>query len=182
MRGGMGLVFGAARHERLRTLVIESGGLPAGVVRGVAACELPSLEHLDLWLGTSGHGGDAELGDLGPFLAGTRLPGLRCLALRNSEIQDEIASALAAAPVVARLEILDLSMGTLGDQGAAALLEGQPLTHLSKLDLHHHFLSEPMAERIRRALEPSGVSVDLDGVQEPWDDDEDNGRFTAVAE
>ncbi|MFJ6949793.1 leucine-rich repeat domain-containing protein, partial [Streptomyces wuyuanensis] len=75
-----------------------------------------------------------------------------------------------------------LSMGTLGDQGAAALLEGQPLTHLRKLDLHHHFVSEPMAERIRGSLEPSGVSVDLDDEQEPWDDDEDNGRFTAVAE
>ncbi|MEU6708905.1 STM4015 family protein [Streptomyces wuyuanensis] len=182
VRGGTGLGFGATRHERLRTLVIESGGLPAGVVRGVAACELPSLENLDLWLGTSGYGGDAELADLEPFLAGTRLPQLRYLALRNSEIQDEIAAALAAAPVVARLEVLDLSMGTLGDQGAAALLEGQPLTHLRKLDLHHHFVSGPMAERIRGSLEPSGVSVDLDDEQEPWDDDEDNGRFTAVAE
>ncbi|MEV1053006.1 STM4015 family protein [Streptomyces sp. NPDC049887] len=182
VRGGMGLVFGAARHRHLRTLVIESGGLPVEVVRGVAACELPSLENLDLWLGTSGYGGDAELSDLQPFLAGTRLPELRCLALRNSEIQDEIAAALAAAPVVARLEVLDLSMGTLGDQGAAALLEGQPLTHLRKLDLHHHFVSGPMAERIRNSLEPSGVSVDLGDVQEPWDDDEDGGRFTAVAE
>ncbi|MEV0964554.1 MULTISPECIES: STM4015 family protein [unclassified Streptomyces] len=182
VRGGMGLAFGAARHDRLRSLVIESGGLPAEVVRGVAACELPSLERLDLWLGTSGYGGDAELADLEPFLAGTRLPGLRRLALRNSEIQDEIAAALAAAPVVARLEVLDLSMGTLGDQGAAALLEGQPLTHLKRLDLHHHFIDAPMAERIRRALEPSGVTVDLDDVQEPWDDDGDGGRFTAVAE
>ncbi|AWI32090.1 STM4015 family protein [Streptomyces tirandamycinicus] len=182
VRGGMGLAFGAARHDRLRTLVIESGGLPAEVVRGVAACELPSLESLDLWLGTSGYGGDAELTDLGPFLAGTRLPGLRRLALRNSEIQDEIAAALAAAPVVARLDVLDLSMGTLGDQGAAALLEGQPLTHLKELDLHHHFIDAPMAERIRRALEPSGVTVNLDDVQESWDDDGDDGRFTAVAE
>ncbi|GFH38131.1 STM4015 family protein [Streptomyces pacificus] len=182
VRGGMGLAFGAARHDRLRSLVIESGGLPAEVVRGVAACELPSLERLDLWLGTSGYGGDAELADLGPFLAGTRLPRLRRLALRNSEIQDEIAAALAAAPVVARLEVLDLSMGTLGDQGAAALLDGQPLTHLRELDLHHHFIDAQLAGRIRRALEPSGVTVDLDDVQEPWDDDMDSGRFTAVAE
>ena len=34
------------------------------------------------------------------------------------------------APVVARLETLDLSMGMLTDVGAAALLAGQPLTHL----------------------------------------------------
>ncbi|MFE7773642.1 STM4015 family protein [Streptomyces sp. NPDC057445] len=182
VRGGSGLVFDAVRHEKLRTLRVETGGLPVQVVRGVAASELPSLEHLDLWLGVSEYGGDAELTDLEPFLAGGRLPRLRHLALRNSEIQDEIASAVAGAPVVARLETLDLSMGTLGDEGAAALLDGQPLTHLKSLDLHHHFISEPMRERIRRALEPAGVTVDLDDVQEPWDDDEESGRFTAVAE
>ncbi|GAA4600549.1 hypothetical protein GCM10023195_00170 [Actinoallomurus liliacearum] len=37
---------------------------------------------------------------------------------------------MASAPVVARLEVLDLSMGTLSDDGATALLSGQPLTHL----------------------------------------------------
>lgn len=182
VRGGQDLVFDAVRHESLRTLRVETGGLPVQVVRGIAASELPALEHLDLWLGTSWYGADAEIADLEPFLAGTRLPRLRRLALRNSEIQDEIAAALAAAPVVERLHTLDLSMGTLGDRGAAALLEGQPLTHLKKLDLHHHFISEAMAERIRRSLEPAGVAVDLDDEQKPWDDDEDGGRFTAVAE
>lgn len=182
VRGGQGLALTALRHGRLRKLTVETGGLPAEVVRGVAASELPALEHLDLWLGVSEYGGDAEVTDLEPFLAGTRLPRLTHLALHNSEIQDEIAAALAGAPVVARLESLDLSMGTLGDEGAAALLGGQPLTHLKKLDLHHHFVSEPMRERIRQALEPAGVTVDLDDVQEPWGDDADSGRFTAVAE
>jgi hypothetical protein len=63
------------------------------------------------------------------------MPRLRHLALCNSVIGDEIAAAAAAAPVVARLEVLGLSMGTLGDAGAEALLGGQPLTHLTKLDL-----------------------------------------------
>ncbi|MFD7446853.1 STM4015 family protein [Streptomyces sp. NPDC059909] len=180
VRGGSGLAFPAVEHANLRTLLVETGGLPVEVVRGVAASELPALERLDLWLGVSEYGGDAELADLEPFLAGIRLPRLRHLALRNSEIQDEIAAALAGAPVVARLETLDLSMGTLGDEGAAALLEGQPLTHLKKLDLHHHFIGEPLGERIRQALEPAGVVVDLDDVQEPWDGE--GGRFTAVAE
>ena len=42
---------------------------------------------------------------------------------------------------MARLKTLDLSMGVLSDVGAEALLAGQPLTHLRRLDLHHHFLS-----------------------------------------
>ena len=52
-------------------------------------------------------------------------------------------------------------MGMLTDEGAAALLGGQPLTHLKKLDLHHHYLSEPSRRAIRQTLVPAGVDVDL---------------------
>ncbi|MGW7386445.1 STM4015 family protein [Streptomyces sp. NPDC054794] len=156
------LEFPALRHEALRRLTVESSGLPVNVVRGVGASELPALKHLDLWLGGSDFGADCEAADLEPILSGARLPRLRHLALRNSEIQDEVAAAVASAPVVAQLEVLDLSMGTLSDDGAAALLDGQPLTHLKKLDLHHNYLSEPVRQRIRRTLEPAGVAVDLD--------------------
>ncbi|MEO3826332.1 STM4015 family protein [Actinomadura sp. B10D3] len=146
-------------HDRLKTLRIESGGLPGEVVRAVAASDLPRLEHLDLWLGVGLYGGDATVADLEPILGGARLPALRHLGLEDSEIQDEIAAAVAGAPVVARLETLSLAMGMLSDEGAAALLSGQPLTHLKKLDLHHHYVSDAMAEKIHAAL--PGVSVDL---------------------
>ncbi|MDT0401563.1 MULTISPECIES: STM4015 family protein [Streptomyces] len=184
VRGGQGLVFPALRHDGLRKLVVETGGLPVEVVRGIAASELPALEHLDLWLGTSWYGADSEVTDLEPILSGARLPRLRHLALRNSEIQDEVAAAVASAPVVARLEVLDLSMGTLGDEGATALLGGQPLTHLKRLDLHHNYLSEPLRQRIRDTLEPAGVEVDLDDNDADRDEDEDGTvhRFVAVGE
>ncbi|MFG2305214.1 STM4015 family protein [Actinacidiphila glaucinigra] len=182
VRGGSGLRFPATRHQRLRTLRFEAGGLPGEAVRGVAASELPALEHLELWLGVEEYGGDATVADLAPILAGGRFPALRHLGLRNSEIQDEIAAAVAAAPVVAQLSSLDLSLGVLTDEGVTALLAGQPLTHLNWLDLHHNFVTEPVAERVRAALEPSGVEVDL---SDPGDEDEWDGeihRYTAVAE
>ncbi|GAA3194856.1 STM4015 family protein [Streptomyces virens] len=184
VRGGQDLEFPAVRHDALRKLVVETGGMPADVVRGVGASELPALEHLDLWLGTSWYGADSEPADLEPILSGARLPRLRHLALRNSEIQDEVAAAVAAAPVVARLEVLDLSMGTLGDEGATALLGGQPLTHLKKLDLHHNYLSEPLRQRIRETLEPAGVEVDLDQDDADWDEDDDGTvhRYVSVGE
>ncbi|MEU0132868.1 STM4015 family protein [Streptomyces sp. NPDC006296] len=182
VRGGTDLVFPAVKHDSLRELVIESGGLPSQALRGVLDSEFPALEHLDLWLGVSAYGGDAVLLDLAPLLAGTRFPRLHHLGLRNSELQNEIASAIASAPVVAQLRTLDLSNGTLGDEGAAALLEGQPLTHLTALDLHHHFLGESMEARVTEALEPHGVSVDLSDRCEPWDDLGPEGRYTAVAE
>ncbi|MFE4533843.1 STM4015 family protein [Streptomyces scopuliridis] len=183
VRGGQDLCFPAVRHERLRSLTIETGGLDAEVVRSVAASDFPELEHLDLWLGTSWYGANAQVADLAPILAGSRLPRLRSLALRNSEIQDEIAVALAGAPVVAGLETLDLSMGTLGDEGAEALLGGQPLTHLKKLDLHHNYLGEAMRKRLLDTLGAVGVEIDLSESTEP--DRESDGvehRYTAVAE
>jgi hypothetical protein len=184
VRGGQGLVFPAVRHERLRTLTIETGGMPVDAVRGVAESDLPALVHLDLWLGTSEYGGDSEVADLAPILAGTRLPALKHLALRNSEMQDDICAALASAPVVARLDVLDVSMGVLTDDGATALLTGQPLTHLTTLDLHHNYLSPAMSDRLRDSLEAEGVQVDVDADDAESDEEEDGTvwRFVAVGE
>ncbi|MFE1443669.1 STM4015 family protein [Streptomyces sp. NPDC058739] len=184
VRGGSGLGLSGLRHERLRKLTAETGGMPAAFVRGVGASDLPALVHLDLWLGTSEYGADTEVSDLEPLLSGTRLPSLRHLALRNSEIQDEIAAAAASAPVVARLEVLDLSMGVLTDEGAAALLGGQPLTHLKQLDLHHNYISGPLKDRLRETLEPAGVELDLDDADADADEDDDGTvwRYVAVGE
>ncbi|HEX2314703.1 MAG TPA: STM4015 family protein [Thermomonospora sp.] len=176
VRGGTGLALDPFRSEHLRELRFESGGLPGAVVRAVAASELPNLERLEMWLGVGDYGGDATVADLAPILSGERLPSLRHLGLQDSEIQDEIAAAVAAAPVVARLETLALSMGALTDEGAEALLSGQPLTHLRSLDLHHHYLTDAMMERVRAAL--PGVEVDLGDQEDP----EEEWRFVAVAE
>ncbi|WP_131738985.1 STM4015 family protein [Actinomadura roseirufa] len=176
IRGAQDLTLAPIKSDVLRRLRFESGGLPAAVVQAVAASDLPNLEHLDLWLGEGNYGGDATVADLAPILAGERLPALRHLGLEDAEIQDEIAAAVAGAPIVARLESLSLAMGILTDQGAEALLSGQPLTHLRALDLHHHFLTDAMMERVKAAL--PGVEVDLDD-QETTDDD---WRYVAVSE
>lgn len=183
-RGGQGLSLDGVTHTALRRLTMESGGLPVEAVRGVAASELPALEHLDLWLGTPDYGGTAEPADLEPILSGARLPALRHLALRNSEMQDQVAGAVAAAPVVARLESLDLSMGVLTDDGATALIGGQPLTHLKKLDLHYNYLTDPLRDRLRQTLEPAGVELDLDRGDAEADEEDDGTvwRYVAVGE
>lgn len=176
VRGAQGLSLSPIKSTHLRVLRFESGGLPARVVQAVGASELPNLEHLDLWLGEDDYGGDATVADLAPLLSGERLPALRHLGLEDSQIQDEIAAAVAGAPVVARLESLSLAMGILTDQGAEALLSGQPLTHLRKLDLHHHFLSDAMVERVKAAF--PGVKVDLSEQEKP----DGEWRYIAVSE
>ncbi|WP_433370148.1 STM4015 family protein [Actinoplanes sp. CA-142083] len=176
VRGADGLALTPVRHEGLRELVLQSGGLPVEVVRAVAACDFPSLTHLELWLGVSNYGGDARADDLAPILAGQRLPALTSLGVRNAEIADEVAAAVAAAPVVARLTELDLSMGAMSDAGGEALLTGQPLTHLTSLSLSHHFMTEELAQRLVEEL--PGVRVDVSDRQQ----EEEWGRYTAVAE
>lgn len=168
------------RHANLRTLRCESGGLPAAFVTALGMCELPALESLELWLGTPDYGGGATPADLAELLSGVRLPALTHLGLMNSDIQDDIAAAVAGAPLTARLTSLDLSMGTLGDAGAEALLAGQPLTHLERLRIKHHFLSDPTADRLRTTLRPHGVTVDLDTPLHlrDWG----TGRYIAIAE
>ncbi|MER7005749.1 STM4015 family protein [Dactylosporangium sp. NPDC000555] len=177
IRGADGLRLAPVRHRRLRELSVESGGLPAAFVRGLCDSSFPALEDLELWLGVQEYGADATIEDFAPILSGAELPALRRLALRNAEIADQLAEALAAAPVVARLRSLDLSMGALSDAGAEALLLGQPLTHLRSLDLSHHFMSEDVAARFQQEL--PGAAVDVSDEQGA---DEDGFRYVSVME
>ncbi|WP_433179176.1 STM4015 family protein [Actinoallomurus sp. CA-150999] len=163
VRGQEELSFPAVRHERLRKLVMQTSAMPVEVVRGVAASDLPALEHLELWLGASEWGGHYEVADLAPILAGTRLPALKHLALRNSELQDDICKALATAPIVARLDELDLSMGELTDDGVTALVAaGQSFTHLKSLDLSHNFLSTGMRTYLKELPEWTRIHINTD--------------------
>lgn len=168
----------ATRHEALTRLEFHSGGLPGDLLVAVGASEFPALRHLSAMLGTANYGGIGDADPLAGILGGEGTPRLTHLGLRDSAVQDAVATAVSGAPVVARLTELDLSMGALGDEGAEALLSGQPLTHLDRLDLRHHFLSEPMRERVRDALVPAGVDVDLSEPCEPreW------GRYITVSE
>ncbi|MER6353809.1 STM4015 family protein [Streptomyces sp. NPDC001634] len=181
VRGAEGLVIEPLRHDGLRMLRIESGGLPREPVRALGACEFPALQHLELWLGTTWYGGDCSADDIEPLLtASGRLPALRHLGLQNSDIQDDIAAAVAAAPIVAGIESLDLSMGALSDEGGGALLSGQPLTHLRTLNLRHHFMSGQLTRRLSEALEPHDVSLDLTPARRhSWNPET---RYVAVGE
>ncbi|GAB2845372.1 STM4015 family protein [Actinocorallia aurea] len=176
VRGGSDLALEPLKAPALKSLRFEAGGLPGRVVRAVAASELPALESLELWLGIEDYGGTTVAADLAPVLSGERLPSLGFLGIQNSGIQDEIAAAVAVAPVVARLEALSLSMGSLTDVGAEALLSGQPLGHLARLDLHHHYMSDAMMARVVAAL--PGVEVNVDDQSDP----EDEWRYVEVSE
>lgn len=178
VRGGNNLRFGTLRHERLKSLVVESGGLDASVVRDITSSHLPSLEHLELWLGDEGYGANAEIVDLAPLFNGRLFPKLSYLGLRDSELSDAIAVAVAHSPVIERLRVLDLSLGTLSDDGAAALLSSPAAARLELLDIHHHYCSDEMIDRLREA----GIRVDSGDPQKPDKDGDESYRYVAVSE
>jgi len=81
---------------------------------------------------------------------------------------------VAASPLMARIETLDLSLGTLGDEGAEALLTSPAVKKLKRLDLRHHYMSDAVIKRFATL----GPNVDLSEAQ--GEDDED--RYVSVGE
>lgn len=178
VRGNDGLSLGGIWHERLKSLIIQSGGLSKTVVQQVAHAELPELEHLELWLGEENYGGDATVEDLEPILKGERFPKLKYLGLRDSEKADEIAEAVADAPILDRIEVLDLSMGNLSDAGAAKLTASSRIRRLRRLDIHHHFVSDEALRRLRDL----GIEMDASDSKEEEDFRGETYRYIAVSE
>src|SRR5262249_42612610 len=86
------------------------------------------------------------------------------LGLRNSEIADDLPAVLAKSPLMKRIRVLDLSLGTLTDRGAEALLAVPGIKKLEKLVIHHHFVSPPLLGR----LQALGIEVDA-GDPQPAD-------------
>lgn len=179
-RGGSSLKITPIRHDGLKVLRLENGGMPREVLDGLFRCEFPNLNYLDLWMGSEFYGRTATEVDLEPLLNGTAFPSLRHMGILNSDKQDDIAKAVSSSAVVARLDSLGLGLGNLSDEGAFSLLSGQPLAHLREIDLRHHFLSASMMCRLREALEPFGVSVNLDERQS--EDPKWPGRYISASE
>lgn len=177
-RGGNNLNIGSPRHEKLKTLVIQTGGLDARIVQSLSAANLPALEHLELYLGTPNYGATVTVEMLAPLLSGDLFPQLHYLGLCNSEIADQVALAVSNAPIVKRLKTLDMSQGTLGDEGAQALLESEAVRGLEKLDLHYHFCTDVMQEKLK------ALPIEVD-TSEAQSGDEWEGvvhRYVAVGE
>ena len=178
IRGAGNLTFGAIKHPALTVLTIESGGLPADLLDEVWAADLPQLDHLELWLGDQNYGAIGNILPLEPLLGGSLFPKLRYLGLRNCDIADLVATAVATAPIVGRLKTLDLSLGNIGDIGAKALIASPQVRKLEKLDLHHHFISEPVVAE----LQTLGITVDVSDPKEPHTYNDESYRYITVSE
>ncbi|CAM4443625.1 STM4015 family protein [Paenibacillus typhae] len=176
IQGGTDLGLSKLQHDKLEELIIITGGLSKKVLAEIAAGSLPNLRRLELYLGVDNYGFDGSLEDLLPLIEPGKFPQLTYLGLKNSEIQDEIAEALADAPILDQLHTLDLSLGTLSDKGAEVLLASERIKKLQALNLSYHYMSDNMITRWRA----SGLPVDVSDQQKS-DDDED-WRYPSITE
>ena len=106
--------------------------------------------------------------DLQPLLTGKCFPKLEYLGLRNSDIADDIAPVVVNAPILKQLKVLDLSNGTLSDVGAAALLNLPADLSLKELNLNHHYMTEDMVKRLKKALKCKIIAGDAQDPNEEW--------------
>lgn len=147
---GTRIGLGQLPTPRLESLILETGGLPRQPVEAIAAASLPALHRLELWFGCSGYGAECGEDDVIALLQADRFPRLRHLGLRNAEFTDALCAWIVTAPLLPRLQILDLSLGILTDAGARILeRHGDRLAHLERLDLSGCVLSPEGVERVR---------------------------------
>jgi len=153
IRGGEGLSLGNLSHDRIQSLIIETGGLSKTILEQARLANLPSLTHLELWLGDENYGCDIGADDLRAFLNGlaAQFPKLDYLGLRNYSLADDLAAVISQADIPATLSTLDLSLGALSDKGGESLLASDKFGGLSTLDLHYHFLSDEMMAKLAAA-------------------------------
>lgn len=176
VQGGNELSFSSLQHDKLEELVIITGGLGKDVIKSIAESELPNLTKLELYFGVEDYGFDGELEDILSVISSGKFPKLSYLGLKNSELQDEIAIALCEHEILDRIEVLDLSLGTMTDKGGEALLSCPRIQKLKKIDLSYHYMSDEMVKR----WQASGLPVDVSEQQET-DDDED-WRYPSITE
>jgi hypothetical protein len=151
--------LGALASDSLRSLAFGAG-IEKWMLAPVLAARLPALEHLELWCGWNR--GSAVPEDFAPLFSGELFPKLRYLGLRDDHRTDAVATLLAKSPILERLRVLDLSLGTLGDPGAEALLGSPATRRLERLVIRHHFVRPELVKK----LEALGIELDEGDAQQ----------------
>lgn len=164
IKGSTDLELGEICHEGLGELTIICGGLGSDVIKSIQNAKLPNLKKLLLYIGIEDYGFDGNADTVKELLEKADFPNLSYLGITDSEIQDELAQVVLNSKFMGQIETLDLSMGTLTDQGGALLLEMLPKwPNVKTLDVHYHYMSDEMEEK----LSALPITVDVSDGEEP---------------
>lgn len=179
IKGATELTLGNVDHPGLEALTIICGGLPSSVLKELQNARLPRLQKLLLYIGSDCYGFDGNAETIKEFLEQSHFPALTYLGIADSEIQDELAEAVLSCKYMGQLETLDLSCGTLTDQGGQLILDALPhFPNIRTLDLHYNYLSGEMIQK----LQALPISADLSDSQEPEEYDGEIWRNAMLTE
>lgn len=174
IRGGNDLDFSHTEHQNLKHLIIESGGLDAGLLDTVSRMKLPNLLELELWFGDENYGFDGSIDTIKPFIFGHQespenhtpkanansnesgylFPKIKRLGLCNCMFADDVAMLLKEAPILAQLEHLDLSLGVMTDVGLSELIDNPYIRDIESINLNENYISDGDLLDKLRALGP----------------------------
>lgn len=170
IKGSMDLELGEICHEGLESLTIICGGLPKSVLRSIQDAKLPSLKKLLLYIGIEDYGFDGNEDTVKELLEKADFPQLTYLGIEDSEIQDELAQVVLDSKFMGQINTLDLANGTLTDKGGELLLKELPKwPNVKKLDIHYHYLSDEMVEKLE--MLPIEIDASEGNEEEEYDGD-----------
>lgn len=171
IKGSNNLSLGKIKHENLKSLEIICGGLPKEVLQSIGEAELPELRNLLLYIGVEDYGFDGDVSDIESMLTKSDFAKLEVLGIMDSEIQDEITEVVVKSKYMKQIEALDLSMGSLSDEGGEILLKELPgYENIKAVNLEYHFMSDAMMKKLK------GLSIDVN-VEDQQEDDEYDGEI-----
>ncbi|AVH71457.1 hypothetical protein [Nostoc sp. 'Lobaria pulmonaria (5183) cyanobiont'] len=141
------LFFKSTYHQYLKNLVLETADNNARTIAQICNLELPSLEYLELWGGRCRYS-PTNFDYFKTLFSGELVPNLSYLALPSFENTDVIVEALVQSPIIERLAVLDISMGTLTDKGAENLLSCPSVNRLYTLNISKNCISPQMVQQL----------------------------------
>lgn len=179
IKGSTDLVLGDIAHSNLKSLEILCGGLPKNVITSVTHASLPNLECLRLYLGSEDYGFDGDADTIGTLLKESDFPNLQCLAIMDSEIQDDVVKLVLESKYIKNVNTLDFSLGTMTDEAGALLAEQLGnYPNIKSLHVDENYLSDAMIEKL------SALSIEVTADEQKEEDDYDGEiwRYASVTE
>lgn len=170
--------FGPLKLAKLKSLIIETCGLTSVRAKQLTSSVCPALEELEVWGGSKDYGANAKAKDLLPILSKPTFPKVTKLGLKNFEFTDELIPALVKSPLAPQLEVLDLSMGTLGSEGIKVLAaNAAKFASLKRLDVSESYVTKDDEKLLRKAF-----SVPIDFADQKTIDEDFPERYVSVHE
>jgi predicted DNA-binding WGR domain protein len=173
--GSMNL--GAIVLPKLESFTVTTGGLKRKDAKAICTAKCPGLRSLTVQVGSDNYDADADIKDLAPILDGATLPRLQHLGLTNNEFTDRLIEPLATSRILPQLTSIDLGLGTMGDDGVAAMVRmARAFEHLDNIDLEENYITKAGAKELAKAKLAANASKQREDDGDPED------RYCAAGE